>query len=46
MAKYLRLSVEDGDVVSNDTKAESDSINHQRELIDRFISEKQSHWNL
>ena len=41
MAKYLRLSVEDGDVVSNDTKAESDSINHQRELIDRFISEKQ-----
>lgn len=41
LAEYLRLSVEDGDIVSNDTKAESDSIGHQRELIARYISEKQ-----
>lgn len=41
LAEYLRLSVEDGDIVSNDTKTESDSVGHQRELIARFISEKQ-----
>ena len=41
LVEYLRLSVEDGDIVSNDTKAESDSIGHQRELIARYISEKQ-----
>ncbi len=41
LAEYLRLSVEDGDIVSNDIKAESDSIGHQRELIARYISEKQ-----
>lgn len=41
LAEYLRLSVEDGDIVANDTKAESDSIGHQRELIARYISEKQ-----
>lgn len=40
LAEYLRLSVEDGDVVSNDAKAESDSISHQRELIARYVRDK------
>ncbi|NBH14783.1 hypothetical protein D3Z36_11515 [Lachnospiraceae bacterium] len=41
LAEYLRISVEDGDIVSNGVKAESDSISHQRELITRYIQEKQ-----
>lgn len=41
LAEYLRLSVEDGDIVSNDVKAESGSIIHQRELITRYINDKQ-----
>ncbi len=41
LAEYLRLSVEDGDIISNDTKAESDSIRHQRELIARYIRDRQ-----
>lgn len=41
MAQYLRLSVEDGDIVSNEKKAESNSIVHQRELIAQYISDKQ-----
>ena len=41
LAEYLRLSVEEGDIVSNDVKAESDSIIHQRELITRYVSDKQ-----
>ncbi len=41
LVKYLRLSVEDGDIVSNDRKTESNSISHQRELITRYIHEKQ-----
>ena len=41
LAEYLRLSVEDGDIVSKDAKAESDSIGHQRDLITRYIREKQ-----
>ncbi len=41
VAEYLRLSVEDGDVVSNDAKVESDSIIHQRDLIRRYICDKQ-----
>lgn len=41
LAEYFRLSVEDGDIISNDTKAESDSISHQRELITRYIRDKQ-----
>lgn len=41
LAEYLRLSVEDGDVVSSDVKIESDSIIHQRELITRYVSDKQ-----
>lgn len=40
LAEYLRLSVEDGDVVSNDAKAESDSISHQRELIVRYVRDQ------
>lgn len=40
LAEYLRLSVEDGDVVLNDAKAESDSISHQRELIARYVRDK------
>lgn len=40
-ADYLRLSMEDGDVVSNGDKVESDSIAHQRELISRYRSEKE-----
>ena len=41
LVKYLRLSVEDGDIVSNDRKTESNSISYQRELITWYISEKQ-----
>ena len=41
LAEYFRLSVEDGDVVLDDTKAESDSISHQRELITRYVCGKQ-----
>ena len=41
LAEYFRLSVEDGDVISDDTKAESQSISHQRELITRYICDKQ-----
>ena len=41
LAEYLRLSVEDGDIVSKDAKAESDSISHQRELVTRYIRDKQ-----
>lgn len=41
VAEYLRLSVEDGDVVSNDIKIESDSIFHQRELIRQYIHDQQ-----
>ena len=41
LAAYLRLSVEDGDIISNDMKAESDSISHQRELITRYIRDRQ-----
>lgn len=41
LAEYFRLSVEDGDVVLDDTKAESDSISHQRELITRYVCDKQ-----
>ncbi|MCI9470809.1 MAG: recombinase family protein [Lachnospiraceae bacterium] len=40
LAEYLRLSVEDGDMISNEAKAESDSISHQRELITRYINDK------
>lgn len=39
LAEYLRLSIEDGDIISNDNKAESDSINHQRLLISRYIDD-------
>ncbi len=41
LAEYLRLSVEDGDVISSDSKAESDSIHHQRLLITRYREEKE-----
>ena len=41
LAEYFRLSVEDGDIISNDRKAESDSISHQRELITRYIRDRQ-----
>ena len=40
VAEYLRLSIEDGDVISNDNKAESDSISNQRELITRYRSDR------
>lgn len=33
--------MEDGDVILDDTKAESDSISHQRELIARYVRDKQ-----
>lgn len=39
-ADYLRLSMEDGDVVSNGNKMESNSIAHQRELISRYRNDK------
>ena len=41
LAEYLRLSVEDGEIGLNNAKAESDSIICQRELITRYISDKQ-----
>ncbi len=41
LAEYFRISVEDGDVISDDAKAESDSISHQRELVTRYIRDKQ-----
>ena len=41
LAEYFRLSVEDGDIISNDRKAESDSISHQRKLITQYIRERQ-----
>lgn len=40
VAEYLRLSMEDGDVVSDNTKEESNSIIHQRDLITRYLSDK------
>lgn len=40
LAEYLRLSMEDGDVVSDHAKEESNSILHQRELITRYLSDK------
>ena len=39
VAEYLRLSMEDGDVLSDSDKEESDSIQHQRELITRYLHE-------
>lgn len=39
LAEYLRLSMEDGDVISSDSKVESDSIYHQRFLISRYKDE-------
>jgi len=39
-ADYLRLSMEDGDVISNGNKMESNSIAHQRELISRYRNDK------
>lgn len=40
VAEYLRLSMEDGDIVSESDKEESDSIQHQRELISRYLHEE------
>lgn len=40
VAEYLRLSMEDGDVVSDSAKGESNSIVHQRDLIIRYLSDK------
>lgn len=39
LAEYLRLSIEDGEVISGDSKIESDSINHQRFLISQYKEE-------
>lgn len=39
-ADYLRLSMEDGDIVSNLNKAESDSIACQRELVAQYRRDK------
>jgi len=40
VAEYLRLSMEDGDVVSDSAKEESDSILHQRNLIAGYLRDK------
>ena len=40
LVEYLRLSIEDGDIVSNNEKLESDSISHQRELIAEYRERK------
>lgn len=36
LAAYLRLSIEDGDIVIEDEKQESDSISHQWDLIQAY----------
>ncbi|MCM1128228.1 MAG: hypothetical protein NC429_17390 [Lachnospiraceae bacterium] len=41
VAEYLRLSMEDGDVVSDNAKEESDSILHQRDLIAGYLRDKE-----
>lgn len=38
LAEYLRLSMEDGDVASDNDKQESNSISHQRALIAEYKS--------
>ena len=40
LAFYLRLSMEDGDLVSDEKKTESNSIAHQRELISQYRRER------
>ena len=39
LAEYLRLSIEDGDVISDDSKGESNSIHHQRALLTHYRDE-------
>ena len=39
LAEYLRLSIEDGDVVSDVNKVESNSIHHQRALLTHYRNE-------
>ena len=38
IAKYIRLSQADRDLCSNDMKKESESISHQRDLIETYIA--------
>lgn len=38
VAKYIRLSQADRDLCQNDAKSESESISHQRDLLDNFIA--------
>ncbi len=40
VAEYFRLSMEDGDIALDDHKVESNSIQHQRDLIERYRREK------
>ncbi len=40
VAEYFRLSMEDGDIACDDRKVESNSIQHQRDLIERYRREK------
>lgn len=46
VAKYLRLSMEDGDVVPDSDKEESDSIQHQRELLTRYLHDENIYPNI
>lgn len=46
LAFYLRLSMEDGDIISDENKDESNSIVHQRELLSRYRKEQRLYPNL
>ena len=38
IGKYIRLSQADRDLISGKEKAESESISHQRDLLQNFIN--------
>lgn len=38
IGKYIRLSQADRDLMRKDNKTESESISHQRDLIQRYIN--------
>lgn len=42
LAMYIRISMEDEDLRSNGEKTESNSISNQRELLQRFIDEREA----
>ena len=38
IGKYIRLSLADQDLMKNENKSESESISHQKALIQNFIN--------